>query len=107
MKHKYSILQLTHYEDSIIRNKMYLSWNCIKDLTGFKGFLLADYDKVYEGSIEGDNNIAMLEELFEIFNIRHPEDFHGHSLSTSDVVILDNTIWYCDSIGWKEIGKVN
>lgn len=100
MVHKYSILQLNDTDDSIVRSKMFMPYDLIKDK-----FNICDYDNVYEGTIEGDNDIVMLEELFEIFNIRHPEDFHGHSLSTSDLVKLDDSIWYCDSFGWKAINK--
>ena len=54
----------------------------------------------------GKNN-NILEELFRIFNIDHPADFKGHSLSVSDIVILDindkTSSWYCDDTGWTEI----
>jgi len=63
-------------------------------------FSLNDYEVVYEGEIQGDDPNVVLEELFEIFNIRHPEDFRGHSLSVSDVVELDGVNYYCDSTGW-------
>jgi hypothetical protein len=66
-------------------------------------FSLNDYEVVYEGEIEGDNSNMILEELFEIFNIRHPEDFRGHSLSVSDVVELDGVNYYCDSAGWVKL----
>lgn len=33
-----------------------------------------------------------------------PEDFHGHSLSVSDIIeTLDGALWFCDSIGWKRV----
>ena len=73
-------------------------WDWAKDK-----FNLDDYEVVYEGEIEGVSPQQVLEELFEIFNIRHPEDFRGHSLSVSDVVELDGKNYYCDSIGWKEL----
>ena len=66
-------------------------------------FSLNDYEVVYEGEIEGNNVKAILEELFEIFNIDRPEDFKGHSLSVSDVVELDGINYYCDSIDWKRL----
>lgn len=96
MNHKYSILQLTNVDDLTIRNKMYMPFEFVKDK-----FIIWDYDKVYEGTIEGEEPIEILERLFEIFNLRHPEDFHGHSLSVSDVVKLDDKFYYCDSTGWK------
>jgi hypothetical protein len=53
-----------------------------------------------------------LEELFRQFNLEHPQDFYGHSLSVSDLVMLvsakesvKNRVhpFYCDSWGWKEV----
>ena len=38
--------------------------------------------------------------------IHHPKDFRGHSLSVSDVVRLDGTDYYCDSLGWVNIKEV-
>lgn len=62
------------------------------------------YNEVYSGEIEPKGNVmATLEELFFIFNMRHPSDFKGHSLSMSDVVYLDGKYYYCDSFGFKEL----
>ncbi len=42
---------------------------------------------------------ATLEAIFEKFNLDHPEDFRGHSLSVSDIVVLhqngQNTAHFC------------
>ena len=75
-------------------------WDLAKDK-----FNLDDYKVVYEGEIDGEGKVPLqvLEELFEIFNLRHPQDFHGHSLSVSDVVELDGVKYYCDSCGWKKL----
>lgn len=65
---------------------------------------LNDYEVVYEGEIEvGTDPTSTLEKLFEIFNIAHPEDFNGHSLSVSDIVELDGKNYYCDAFGWVEL----
>lgn len=40
------------------------------------------YDKVYEGEVD----CAGLEDVFQMFNLDHPEDYKGRSLSVSDVV---------------------
>lgn len=62
------------------------------------------YNEVYAGEIEPKVDvIATLEELYFIFNMRHPADFKGHSLSVSDVVLLDGKYYYCDSFGYKEL----
>ena len=83
-----------------------MSWRFVHDK-----FSLSDYKQVYEGNIELDEKdthqdvkpIDYLEHLFYIFNINHPKDFKGHSLSVSDVVELDGKKYYCDSAGWQEL----
>lgn len=48
-----------------------------------------------------------LEDIYRRFHIDHPEDFRGHFLSVSDVVILHengaDAAYYVDSIGFKEL----
>lgn len=48
-----------------------------------------------------------LEDIYARFNIDHPKDFKGHSLSVSDVVVLhqngQDTAHYVDSFGYKEV----
>ncbi len=66
------------------------------------------YKTVYSGIIkeEGLNTNQILENIFIKFNISHPEGFEGHSLSTSDIVILDNQTYLCDMIGWKKVNLI-
>jgi hypothetical protein len=63
------------------------------------------YDKVYEGPVGPDTD--SLDKLFVKFNIDHPADFKGHSLSLSDVVVFNEngqrSAWYCDTIGFREV----
>ena len=48
-----------------------------------------------------------LETIYECFNIHRPEDFTGHSLSVSDVVVLEceteKKAFYVDSFGFSEL----
>ena len=72
-----------------------------------------NYDKVYSGTVDNESATGkkstseILESLYEKFNLRHPADFRGHSLSVSDIVTLhDNgvvTSHYCDSYGFTQI----
>lgn len=64
---------------------------------------LDDYKVVYEGELEYPEIPNALEELFEIFNIRRPEDFKGRSMSVSDIVEVDGKNYYCDAAGWVEL----
>lgn len=64
----------------------------------------ADYSYVYGGQLSREES---LESLFEKFNIDHPPGYTGHSLSVSDVVVLqhdgDTKAYYVDSIGFQEL----
>ena len=46
-------------------------------------------------------------QYFERFNIDRPEDFRGHSLSVSDVIVINRgaeiTAYYVDSFGFQEL----
>jgi len=66
-----------------------------------------NYDLVYHAPL-GDKET--LDSIYEKFNLRHPEDFRGHSLSVSDVVVFHKEgkrycltyvgqLWLCRSAG--------
>lgn len=66
---------------------------------------ISQYTRVYEKMIPES---ATLEELYVLFNIKIPEDFRGHSMSVSDVVVIENasnkrTAHFCDSIGFVKL----
>lgn len=67
-----------------------------------------NYAAVYAGCLDrrGDTQ-DRLDELYETFNIRRPEDFRGHSLSVSDIVALKQngvvSCHYVDSRGFKAL----
>lgn len=47
------------------------------------------YEVVYHGSISMSEDVnRQLEDLYVKFNIDHPDDFRGHSMSVSDIVAL-------------------
>lgn len=67
-----------------------------------------NYELVYSGALTQDGNqLNKLEDLYRIFNIEHPQDFTGHSLSVSDIVALKEagvvSYHYVDNIGYKEL----
>ena len=101
---KYRILQLDRNREAVSKNrKMFMSWDILTECCG--GFDITDYKEVYSSELQTtiEDKMAVLEQLFDKFNRNHPEDFTGHSLSVSDVVILDNEIYFCDSFGWKKV----
>ena len=64
----------------------------------------ADYELVYTAPLTENDT---LEAIYERFNIQRPADFTGHSLSVSDVVVLNDgstvKAYYVDSIGFAEL----
>ena len=63
----------------------------------------ANYELVYSAPLTPGTS---LEDIYTRFNIDHPKDFKGHSLSVSDVVVLHqngrDTAHYVDSFGYKD-----
>ena len=64
----------------------------------------ADYDLIYAAPLTEKDT---LDGIYERFNIQRPADFTGHSLSVSDVVVLNDgstvKAYYVDSIGFAEL----
>ena len=64
----------------------------------------ADYDLIYAAPLTDKDT---LDGIYERFNIQRPADFTGHSLSVSDVVVLNDgstvKAYYVDSIGFAEL----
>ena len=64
----------------------------------------ANYELVYSAELTAGTS---LEDIYTRFNIDHPKDFKGHSLSVSDVVVLhqngQDAAHYVDSFGYKEV----
>ena len=75
-----------------------------KDVTPERG----GYDAIYTGGLAdyGDNK-TNLDMIYQRFNVDHPADFKGHSLSVSDIVALKQngvvSCHYVDSIGFREL----
>lgn len=69
------------------------------------GVNINEYVTVYTGHIEPRATVhETLEAIYTMFNINHPADYKGRSLSVSDLVVLEGTgTYFCDSIGFKQI----
>lgn len=66
------------------------------------------YEVVYHGSISMSEDVnRQLEDLYVKFNIDHPDDFRGHSMSVSDIVALkvvgEVSFHYVDSVGFQKL----
>ena len=104
---KYTIYQIENVENI---NYAFMPFKFAKQ----HNFAFHDYAKLYEGHTENlccksgyANN--ELEDIFHEFNGCHPEDFKGHNLSVSDIVVLEDPetrscqFYYCDHFGWTNV----
>lgn len=114
-KVNYQIYQLKNndYNHSL----KYVDYDFLKNKLNKKVDIL-NYDCLYSGNTpcyDGKFDInkfaeqinKILEGLFTKFNIDKPSDFKGHSLSVSDVIVLElngiTKAYYCDSYGFTQI----
>lgn len=45
----------------------------------------------------------VLDYLFYVFNVEHPEDYRARSMSVSDVVEINQERYVCEGIGWRKV----
>ena len=100
----YAILQLRHTDEMI--PERFMSRSALQRMGKEPEF--DHYEVVYIAPLEPFTNLNyMLEDLYTKFNIHHPEDFRGHSLSVSDIVALKQngvvSCHYVDSFGFAEL----
>ena len=65
-----------------------------------------NYDLVYEAALKPGTS---LDDLYYEFNMQHPKDFRGHSMSVSDIVVLhkgdEDKAFYVDTFGFTEVSE--
>lgn len=102
MTKQFSIFQINDANE----NARYIKYSGLDIIKRMKLSLSIDlYNKVYDGEILTDKSKDeyILDDIYTIFNIGRPSDFQGHSLSTSDIVMMDGKYFYCDSYGWEQV----
>ena len=84
-------------------NVAFLNYENLERFQGPAALRSEIYDKVFEGEVE----CGTLEEVYQMFNLDHPDGYRGRSLSVSDVVEVvgeeESTFHFCDSIGFREV----
>ncbi len=79
------------------RYKMFASTDLLKDM-GLE-ISLSEYNIAWSGDMDIDD----AEDVYMKLQGRKPEGYKGHSLSVSDIVIIDGTTFYCDDYGFVDI----
>lgn len=100
---EFSIYQINMDRDSA--NVCFIGMESLEKIKGTKKVNAAAYDRVYDGKMD----CISLENIYQKFNVDHPADYKGRSLSVSDVVeirgsdTLNPGFYFVDSIGFKSI----
>ena len=100
---EFSIYQINVDRDTA--NVCFIGMESLEKIKGTKEVNAAAYDKVYDGKMD----CISLENIYQKFNVDHPADYKGRSLSVSDVVeiresdTLNPGFYFVDSIGFKSI----
>lgn len=100
---EFSIYQINVDRDTA--NVCFIGMESLEKIKGTKEVNAAAYDRVYDGKMD----CISLENIYQKFNVDHPADYKGRSLSVSDVVeiresdTLNPGFYFVDSIGFKPI----
>ena len=87
-----------------------LRFASLKQIGGEQAVLKERYQCVYSAEFDLqniDDKYEILNQIYDKFNIDHPEDFKGHSLSVSDVIAIrkngETEAYYVDTVGFTEL----
>ena len=100
---EFSIYQINVDRDTA--NVCFIGMESLEKIKGTKEVNATAYDRVYDGKMD----CISLENIYQKFNVDHPADYKGRSLSVSDVVeiresdTLNPGFYFVDSIGFKSI----
>ena len=100
---EFSIYQINVDRDTA--NVCFIGMESLEKIKGTKEVNAAAYDRVYDGKMD----CISLENIYQKFNVDHPADYKGRSLSVSDVVEIRESdtvnpgFYFVDSIGFKSI----
>lgn len=100
---EFSIYQINVDRDTA--NVCFIGMESLEKIKGTKEVNAAAYDRVYDGKMD----CISLENIYQKFNVDHPADYKGRSLSVSDVVeiresdTLNPGFYFVDSVGFKSI----
>lgn len=71
------------------------------------------WEKQTEGEIEAESKEEALSQLWNAYD-RSPAGYNREmdekemrSLRVNDIIVLNSTVYLCESIGWKEIGIIS
>lgn len=104
-------MKIRIYQINMERDSDYVSFMPLESLQknhGTESINSSIYDRIYETEVA----CCSLEDVYRMFNLEHPADYPGRSLSVSDVVeVMDEQdqqatqpgFYFCDSVGFHRV----
>jgi len=96
-------MQVQLYQINPDRDKNRVIHERLDDLVKYQGSPLVDaslYDRVLRADVDCDS----LEQLYTLINTKGHPLHHGGQMKVSDVVVTNESAFYCDRFGFTEIG---
>ena len=102
------MMEIRIYQVNMKRDEKRVAFEGLEDMERFQGSRevnSAIYDRVFDGMVECNT----LRDVFQKFNIDHPAEYRGRSLTTSDVVevvsaeAVEPGFYFCDRYDFKRI----
>lgn len=101
-------MNINIYQINMERDTNRIAFMSHDNLKRFQGSQDIDC-KIYDKAFGGDVDCKSLEDVYKKFNLDHPKDYKGRSLSVSDVVEIKagGTVtpgfYFCNDFGFKEV----
>ncbi len=90
------LYQISEMKDH--RRLMFMNYDFVQQHGGVDS---TEYELVFEGDVGTD----VPERIYTIFNSysQMPEGYAGRSMSISDILVIDNSAYFCNTFGYVEL----
>lgn len=96
-------MQVRIYQIDPDRDKNRVMYERLDDLARHQGSSKVD-ESLYDRVLKADVDCESLEQLYTLLNTKGHPLHHGGQMKVSDVVVTDQGAFYCDRLGFVEIG---
>lgn len=95
------------YYRKLEESSAFMSYDLLKKYN--RGFEKDKYEsETYKNKLVRFKNLSennILDEIYEILNIRHPMGYDKRSLSVGDIVVINNKAFFVDRFGFVDVTK--
>lgn len=64
---------------------------------------MGDYYLMHQTYRKSGEIDGILDSIYAEYNMQHPNDFYGHSVSVSDIIQIDSDYYYVQGMGFKKV----